>query len=370
MNLSFLKVPFRLAGDFLAARPHGNGHINDTFAAVYDQAGTRVRYLHQRINNRIFRNIPDLMENIHRVTTFTQDQLLNSGEQGASRRTLTLVEADNGKPWWIDASGHYWRTYLFIEGASTYDRARTPFQAREAAKAFGRFQRLLHGLPGERLHETIPDFHNTRSRFNRFEEAIANNCANRIATVRREIDWFRERESLSDRVVSAMERGEIPERISHNDTKLNNVMLDDQTMEGLCVIDLDTVMPGSALYDFGDLVRTAANAGSEDGSDGIRNILQLPMFEALTEGYLSAVAGFLTDREIDLLAFAGKLITFENGLRFITDYIDGDRYFKIQRPDQNLDRCRSQISLVESIEEHESRMESIIKNSLSSCGSS
>lgn len=264
MDLSNLQQPFCLEGDFVVAKPYGSGHINDTYAAVYNQAGRTVRYIHQRINGKVFGNIPQLMDNIWRVTQHTHHILRREGIVDTTRRSLTLIAADDGRPYFVDPEGAYWRTYLFIEGAQTYDRTETPLQARNAARAFGDFQFRLSELPGARLHETIPNFHNTRSRLQDLQAAIAADPVNRAAEVKKEIDWFLAREPLVDVVTGALRRGEIPERITHNDTKLNNVMLDHETMEGICVIDLDTVMPGSVVFDFGDMVRSATNTANED----------------------------------------------------------------------------------------------------------
>lgn len=367
MDLSYLQNPFNILGDYSNAKPYGSGHINDTYAAVYQQAGTDIRYIHQRINQHVFQDIPKLMENIFRVTEFSQKKLAEEGILDRSRRSLVLLKSQDGLPYYLDEEGHYWRTYLFVEHAATYDRAESPCQAREAARAFGKFQSLLNDLPGERLHETIPLFHHTRSRFDRFILALERDSLNRAANARSEINWFMEREHLVDVVLDAMERGEIPERITHNDTKLNNVMLDDKTMEGICVIDLDTVMPGSALYDFGDLVRTATNSGNEDQKNTSGIHMNLEMFEAIVDGYLGSAGSFLKDREVEMLSFAGRLITYEIGMRFLTDYLEGDPYFKTHREEHNLDRCRSQMALVKSIEAQQNAMEKIVKERYSSC---
>ena len=367
MELSYLQQPFTILGNFVKAEPCGSGHINDTYAALYDQAGTPVRYIHQRINNRIFADIPALMENIQRVTDHLQDKLSEAAVLDRSRRALTLLTGPEGRPYFVDQSGNYWRTYLFIEKASTYDRAETTLQAREAARAFGEFQAYLNDLPVEGFHETIPRFHDTRSRFDTLLAAAEADPKNRASTVRAEIDWFRARENLVDVVLDGQRAGDVPVRVTHNDTKLNNVMLDDTTMEGVCVIDLDTIMPGSALYDFGDLIRTATVTGKEDEPETSRIGMDMDCFKALAEGYLSAMGRCLSEREIDLLAFSGLLITSEIGMRFLTDYLEGDRYFKVAREGHNLDRCRVQIALAESIEAQMAAMETLIRETYSSC---
>lgn len=351
---------FDLRGDLVFGHPYGSGHINDTYCAYYDQAGIRIRYIHQRINHNIFKDPAALMENISRVTEHALKRLLEQGDKEAHRRTLTCIPALTGKSYAIDSQGNFWRTYLFIERARTYDILETPNQAREAARAFGEFQKLGADLPGAPLTETIPDFHHTAKRFDKLLAAISNDSQNRAANVKTEIDWFLQRQNDAKIVVNALESGEIPVRVTHNDTKLNNVMLDDVTGEAVCVIDLDTTMPGSAIYDFGDMVRTATSPAAEDEVDTSKIDCRENFFEALVSGYLSSAGEFLTDRERDLLAFSGKLLTLECGSRFLTDYLEGDVYFKTHRKDHNLDRCRSQIALVEAIEGKMTTLEAIV----------
>ena len=346
---------FHIHGEFRSAGPYGSGHINDTYCAVFDQAGTTTRYILQRINHNIFRQPVSLMENIQRVTSHLAGKI--SGEFDFSRRVLTLVPARDGLVYHRDQDGNYWRTYLFIERALTYDAVESPRQAFEAAKAYGRFQKLLADLPGPRLHDTIPDFHNTAKRFADFEAALARDVLNRAKFAKREIDFARIRESIT----TILGGVNLPERVTHNDTKFNNVMLDVSTGEGVCVIDLDTVMTGLVPYDFGDMVRTTTSPAKEDERDLSRVRMQFPMFEALARGYLTT-ADFLTKAEKQHLAIAGKLITFEIGLRFLTDYLAGDVYFKIHREGHNLDRCRTQFKLVESIEEQEESMNELIES--------
>ncbi len=345
---------FHIHGDFIEAAPYGSGHINDTYCASFDQAGTPVRYILQRINHNIFKNPPALMDNIQRVTQHLGAKL--KGLDQGSRRTLTLVPARDGRPFAVDPEGNHWRTYLFIEKARTYDAVETTAQAFQAAAAFGRFQGLLADLPAPRLHDTIPDFHNTKKRFATLEEAIAKDVAKRVALAGPEIAFALAHKAMAGELLDAG----LPERVTHNDTKLNNVMLDDATGEGICVIDLDTVMPGLALYDFGDMVRTTTSPAKEDELDLSKVKMQFPMFEALVRGYLSSAGSFLTPKEKHYLPFSGKLITFEIGIRFLTDFLSGDTYFKIHRPNHNLDRCRTQFKLVESIEAQEGEMNKLV----------
>ena len=272
---------------------------------------------------------------------------------------MSLIPSRDGQPFHRDDSGFYWRVYLFIEKARTYDAVQSPAQAFAAARAFGRFQQLLADLPAPRLHDTIPDFHHTPKRFAALQQAMAQDAVNRAASAKAEIDFALRHQPLTRVLLDA----HLPERVTHNDTKLNNVMLDETTGEGVCVIDLDTVMPGLALYDFGDMVRTTTSPAKEDERDLSKVIMQFPMFEALVKGYLSTASAFLTRDEKQFLALSGQVITFEIGLRFLTDYLAGDTYFKVQREDHNLDRCRTQFKLVESLQQQLPLMERLVEAS-------
>jgi Ser/Thr protein kinase RdoA (MazF antagonist) len=349
---------FAIDGEFVDAQPYGSGHINDTYCVVFNQNGAPLRFVLQRINHHIFKDPVTLMDNIQRVTAHLAPQI--AGRPDSQRRVLTLIPSRDGRPLHIDASGNYWRTYRFIENAQTFDAIESPQQAFQAAKAFGQFQKGLESLPAPRLHDTIPDFHHTPKRFAALEHAIDADIAGRAILARPEIEFALARKTLCTVLLDAG----LPERVTHNDTKINNVMLDNATGEGICVIDLDTVMPGLAPYDFGDMVRTATSPAPEDERDLSRVGLQFHLFEALARGYLSSAAAFLTPAEIDHLAFAGKLITFEIGIRFLTDYLSGDTYFKVHRPGHNLDRCRTQFKLVASIEQQEERMNTLIHSIL------
>jgi len=314
-----------------------------------------LRYIVQRMNHNIFKNPVAVMDNIQRVTAHLAHQL--NGQSDCDRRVLTLIHAHDGRTWFEDGKGDFWRTYNFIEGATTYDAVQSPEQAFQAARAFGTFQHMLASLPAPRLHETIPDFHNTPKRFAALETAIASDLVNRAASARREIEFALLRRPMVGTLIEA----NLPERVTHNDTKFNNVLLDDSTGEGICVIDLDTVMPGLAAYDFGDMVRTTTSSAREDERDLSKVSMEFPLYEALVGGYLETAGDFLTKDEKRLLAFSGKLITFEIGIRFLTDYLMGDTYFKIHRDGQNLDRCRTQFKLVESMEQQEERMNRLVE---------
>ncbi len=346
---------FQIPGEFLEAMPYGSGHINDTYCVIFDQGGTRVRYLFQRINHGIFKNPVALMENVQRVTAHLAEKCGGATDQ--SRRSLTLIAARDGRSFYCDAQGNHWRVYIFIEKARTFDAVESPSQAFQAAKAFGQFQKLLADLPAPRLQDTIPDFHHTPKRFAALEKAIADDVSNRARLAQPEIEFALRHKAICRVLLEA----NLPERVTHNDTKFNNVMLDDATGEGICVIDLDTVMPGLALYDFGDMVRTATSPAKEDERELSKVTLQFPMFEALARGYLSSAGEFLTPAEKKFLPFSGQLITFEIGIRFLTDFLAGDTYFKVHRDGHNLDRCRTQFKLVESIEQQETAMNKLVE---------
>jgi hypothetical protein len=353
---------FPLEGSLVSVAPHGSGHINETYAAVFATGTGPRRYIFQKVNHRIFKDVPALMDNVRRVTVHVAAKVRAAAGAAAAGRVLTLVPARDGRAFAQDAGGGFWRVYDFIEGAHTVDRVTNEAQARAAAAAFGEFQAQLADLPGGRLHETIPNFHHTRSRFEALRRAVTANTAGRLAEVGPEVAFAFAREADADRLLGLLARGEISERVTHNDTKINNVMLDDTTGRTVAVIDLDTIMPGLPLYDFGEMVRTSASSTLEDDPNPANMHVVLPLFRALVEGYLgSAVGGVLNATERAQLGFAGKLMTYENGIRFLADYLQGDTYYKIKHPRHNLERCRTQFALVRSIEAEEGAMTAIIE---------
>ncbi len=356
---------FQIWGDFVGAVPYGSGHINDTYQVSMRVAGTTVRYLLQRVNHAIFKQPDMLMENIVRVTAHLREKLEQGDGNEISRQALTVILARDNKPYVRDEDNNWWRLYLFIEAARTYDVISSDRQAYEAARSFARFQNLLSDLPQPRLHETIPAFHHTVKRLEALDAAMAADVCGRRSEVAAEIAFVEERRSQCGRLLERQASGEIPERITHNDTKINNVMLDDATGAGICVIDLDTTMPGLALYDFGDMVRSATAVTKEDECDLSKVGSRIAMFEALTRGYL-AEANFLLPSETEELVFSGRLITMTIGIRFLTDYLAGDTYFRTSRLGQNLDRCRVQFKMVGSMEEQSDAMETIVRNVLKS----
>jgi hypothetical protein len=343
------------------AEPYGNGHIHDTYCVSFGPAVPTARIILQRINTQVFRNPDVLMENVARVTAHLAGKWADAPDR--ARRALTLIPPRDGHALHTDEEGRLWRAWHFIPDACSRDQIDTPAQAFQAARAFGLFQQQLATLPAPRLHDTIPDFHHTPRRYAALEEAIARDAAGRRRRCEPEIAFARARQSIAGLLVGSERReASLPERVTHNDTKINNVLFDDQTSEAICVIDLDTVMPGLAAYDFGDMVRTMACPAAEDETDLARVRLDLPLFEAAAGGYLSAAGSFLTPAEKDSLVVAGKLITFEIAIRFLTDHLNGDTYFKIHRPGHNLDRCRAQFALVASLEEQEAAMARVLRS--------
>ena len=360
-DLSQVVANFALDGAFLDAAPYGSGHINDTFAVRLRQAdGAPRRYILQRVNTTIFTEPAKLMENIARVTDHLRGKLAAAGGD-AERGILRLFSTRAGEACHTDPAGRVWRVYAFIEGARTFDLIASPQHAYQAARAFGEFQKLAADLPPPRLHETIPGFHDTPRRCRQFRETLARDAVNRAAGARAEIEFALSWESRAALLVDAQRQGRLPERITHNDTKCNNVMIDDATGAGLCVIDLDTVMPGLAVNDFGEAVRTGAATAAEDERDLARVGLRLDLFDAYTRGYLDAARDFLTPAELDHLILAVQTMTYENGLRFLTDHLAGDVYYKIHRPGHNLDRCRTQWAMLREMDRHGDEMDRIVR---------
>ncbi len=351
---------FEIAGRFVEARPYGSGHINDTFEVRTRQASGSRRYILQRINHSIFRDIPALMDNIVRVTEHIRAKCAAMDPTRQSRCTLNVIPARDGAFFFKTGSGDYWRAYDFIEGARTYDVIEDDRQAEEAGYAFAVFQKALADLPEPPLVETIRHFHDTPVRFNALENAVMENAAGRVAGCMPEINFAMGMREETSVVMDGLAAGLLPWRVTHNDTKINNVMLDERTGEGVCVIDLDTVMPGSVLYDFGDQVRTSTGHFDESERDLSRVFMDLARFERLVRGYLRGASSFLVEREKDLLAFSGILITFEIGIRFLADYLQGDVYFKTSAPDQNLVRARTQFAFVRDMRAKSAQMQEIV----------
>lgn len=361
-DIQALANRFGIEGHMIEGGAFGNGLINDTLVAGFEFANEKKhRYIFQRINHNVFKDPVSLMQNVERVCDHIHEKLSESECDNIERKALTLLrDTNDGATLIRDTKGNFWRAYNFIEQSTSYDTVENEEQAYEAAKKFGEFQRLLEDLKGDRLVETIPDFHNTPKRFEAFEKAVAADVAGRAVDCQEEINFALSQREMVSKLLKLHQQGLIPERITHNDTKLGNVLICDKSKRGLCVVDLDTVMPGLALYDFGDLVRTCVSPGHENDRDPSNQDVRIPMFRALVDGYLSEVADVLTETEIQNLAFAGRLITFEVGLRFLTDHLQNDIYFGSKRPNHNLERSRTQFALARVIEEKDDELSAIV----------
>lgn len=355
---------FLIEGEFAGLKPYGSGHINDTYAVVFNQTRGLKRYLLQRINNTVFTNISGLMNNIVRVTEHIRHKLEKQKADDIARKVLTVIPTAEGNSYYRDANDSFWRMYIFIEKARTYDILESLEQAYEVARTFGDFQQMLIDMPQPPLTETIPDFHNALRRLKIFENALVADVCNRNKDAKIEIEFLQKNEQVFYILSELIKTGQIPTRITHNDTKVNNILMDDNTGGGICVIDLDTVMPGSSLYDFGDIVRTCISSAAEDERDLSKVKIEIPRFEAVLKGYLLSAGKFLNKVELKSLILGGKYITLEQGMRFLTDYLNGDKYYKIHRKDHNLDRCRTQFKLVDLMNQQEEKMMLLVEKFL------
>lgn len=351
---------FDFCGTVTDIKPYGSGHINDTFLMTCEEKGKEKHYILQKMNTDIFQNPDELMENIINVTSFLRKKIIENGGD-PERETLNVILTKNGESYYRDSDGGCWRMYKFIEDATSYDQVEKPDDFYQTAVAFGNFQYLLSEFSAEVLHETIPDFHNTIDRFAKFKRAVEEDICQRASSVEKEIQFVLDREDLAYTMCTMLRNNELPLRVTHNDTKLNNIMIDNQTGKGICVIDLDTVMPGLAGNDFGDSIRFGANTAAEDEKDLSKVSCDLNLFELYTKGFTEGCRGSLTKKEIETLPLGAKTMTFECGMRFLTDYLQGDTYFKIHREGHNLDRCRTQFALVEDMEKKWDQMMEIVK---------
>lgn len=354
MTIVEIAKQFALDREPVSAEPYGCGHINDTYC-VY---AADKRYILQRINHNIFPDVAGLMGNIQRVTETVRASVVAAGGD-PERECLQIIPTKDGKPYW-EFEGHYYRMYVFVEQTLSLQKVENPVHFYYAAVAFGRFQCQLADFPAETLCEVIPNFHNTASRYRDFEAAVAADKMGRAASVADEIAFVRARKADTEVLVNLLASGELPLRVTHNDTKLNNVLLDETTGKPLAVIDLDTVMPGSALYDFGDSIRFGTNPAAEDEKDLTKVFCNVDLFEQYTKGFLEACGESLTAKEKELLPFSGYLMTLECGMRFLADYLNGDTYFKIHYPEQNLDRCHTQFKLAADIQQKTDELSAIV----------
>ena len=352
---------FAFTGELISCAPCGSGHINGTYMLRYriGEMGS-IKVILQKINREIFQKPEELMENIAGVTGHLKKKVIEKGGD-LEREVLNLIPTKEGKAYLTDENGECWRAYIFITDAVSYDLVEKPEDFYESAVAFGKFQEMLADYPAETLHETIKDFHNTPDRLEKFKKAVAEDVCGRAASVQKEIDFILEREELTHALYDLQLDGRLPLRVTHNDTKLNNIMIDDETGKAICVIDLDTVMPGLTANDFGDSIRFGASTALEDEQDLSKVSCDLHLFDVYARGFIEGCGGALTDLEIDMLPMGAILMTFENGIRFLTDHLEGDHYFHIHREGHNLDRCRTQLTLVKDMEEKLPQMNEIIQ---------
>ena len=359
-DLPFIFSQFETDGVFESAAPYGSGHINDTF--LIKTSGHHPHdYLAQHVNSNVFKNVPELIENIEAVTSHMRRKLASIEGANPNRETLTLISTKDGKPYFEGSDGLYWRLYIFIDDTLSYDQVTSADMAYEGGKSFGKFLGMLADFPADQLHYTIPRFHDILMRLEMFDEALAADPKNRAEQAAALIQFVNQRREEMQRIYNLGKAGEIPLRVTHNDTKFNNVLLD-KAGKGLCVVDLDTVMPGYVHYDFGDSIRTVANTAAEDEKDASKVTFSTEFFKAYAEGFLKQMGQSLNQVERDNLAFAAKFMPFLIGLRFITDYLAGDVYFKIQHPEHNFERAGAQFALVASAEKQMDQLEAIIRD--------
>ncbi len=359
-ELNEVLAQYSYLGELNCKGIYGSGHINNTYLVEYtDREGLAKRMILQEMNREIFTHPEELMENIIGVTTYLRKKIEENGGD-PERETLNVIPLGDGSMFYVDSEGEYWRAYHYIEGATSYDQVESQEDFYESAVSFGNFQYLLADYPAETLHETIPDFHNTKKRFETFKKAVKADACGRAASVQKEIEFVLAREKDAGVFTEMLERKELPLRVTHNDTKLNNIMIDDQTRKGICVIDLDTVMPGLAMHDFGDSIRFGASTAAEDEVDLDKVSCDMELFEVYVKGFLEGCKGRLTEKEVEMLPFGAKIMTYECGMRFLTDYLEGDHYFKIHRENHNLDRARTQFKLVADMEQKWETMKEIV----------
>ncbi len=355
MNKDFVISQFSLCSAPKSCEPYGNGHINSTFLLVCDDNGNDRRYILQSVNNNVFKKPLEVMQNIEKVTEYLRPMVKDP------REVMSLVPTKDGKSCYLAEDGSCWRVYDFIEDSLCLEHPDDVEDFRQCAVAFGKFQRDLSNFPADTLFETIPDFHNTPKRFRDFLEAVEKDAVGRAAGVREEIAFLKERVDFYSVLYNANKEGILPLRVTHNDTKSNNVMLDSKTRKALCVIDLDTIMPGFSVTDFGDSIRFGASTAAEDEKDLSLVSLDLDMFDIYAKGYLEGCGGQLSRDEIMLMPEGAKMMTIECGMRFLTDYLNGDTYFRTSYPEHNLDRCHTQLKLVADMEAKWDEMKKIVE---------
>ena len=360
MSVENIVYSFDIEGSVVDYVPFGNGHINETKLVTVDNGGKKVQYVLQRINKNVFKNPEQLMENYVGVTKFIRKKIEDMGGDPL-REVINAVPAKNGKPYVIDEEGQYWRLLVYVTDSMSYDKVERPEQFYDSAVSFGDFQYMLSDYPAETLHETIVNFHNTPDRFRQLTEAIENDVKGRLSEVEAEVAFAREREAFTHTLEDAHKAGRLPLRVTHNDTKLNNILFDINTGKALCVVDLDTIMPGYSVNDFGDSIRFGATTALEDETDLSLVNFDIGLYELYVKGFIEGAKGGLTEGELEMLPIGAIMMTLECGMRFLADYLNGDTYFRIHRPSHNLDRCRNQFKLVADMEQHLDEMKAIVR---------
>lgn len=360
MKLQEITSHFVIYGDFVSAKSTGSGHINDTYIVSFNQAGKIIRYILRRINKFVFKQPEIVVKNSVNISNHIRNKLIAAEATDISRKAMTFIKALNNKYFYIDNDSNYWCMILFIEDSYSIDYVRNKDQSYMSAKAFANFQRLIIDANIDDYSETIPDFHNLPKRILAFDEAVGINSNNRLKNIKHELVVINKSRHLSDKYTELVNK-KLPIRLTHNDTKINNVMLDSTTHEGLCVVDLDTVMPGTILNDFGDMVRTSTATVAEDEEDTSKVHINIEIFEALTRGYMEPLSDIITELETTNLVYGAKQIVFEQAIRFLTDYLLGDVYYTTTYPHHNLTRAKNQLALLDSIINHEIEMEEIVR---------
>ena len=361
-NKTILEIAshFKLCGEVMAIKECHSGHINSTYFLTCKNGNTTKRYTMQMINTNVFKKPEEVMENIVNVTEYIRAGLVAEGLD-PTRRTLTVVYTTDDKWGYVDSEGKYWRFYDFIEDSDNYNQVESCEMFEKVGYAFGHFQMQLKDFDASKLYETIPNFHNTEWRFDNLMNSMVNNKAGRVQSVLPELKFAIDRKEITSYINKGIADGSLNLRVTHNDTKLNNIMIDHETGEGICVIDLDTVMPGSVLADFGDSIRFGASSAAEDETDLDRVYCRLDMFEAYAKGFIEGLEGSLSESEIRALPMGAIILTYETGIRFLSDYLDGDTYFRIEYPEHNLDRARNQFKLVADMEAKLDEMNAIVE---------
>lgn len=358
IDMTKILQQFPFEGEFSSVEPINTGLINTTFKVVFSDGNRDFYYILQKINTNVFKNPDELMSNIMNVTGFLRNKIALDGGN-PQRETLTFLYTKENSPYYCDDKGDYWRVCRFIVNTYGCSRIDSPVKAERTGSAFGRFQKLLADYPIETLFDTIPDFHNTPVRYEAFKEAIDKDIMGRLSSAKDEVEFALSREKDASKLTDMIKTGELPVRVTHNDTKINNVRFDSITNDAICVIDLDTIMPGLSLYDFGDAIRAGGVTADENERDLTKYALDLELYTGFVKGFLSQAGKSMTEKEVENMPFSAKLLALECGVRFLTDYLNGDTYFKTEYPEHNIVRCRTQFKLVSDVEKHLDEMNKI-----------